>query len=404
MTDESRACYGSSRNSKEVLLMGPGPSNCDPRVLRAMSEPTLGHLDPRFLAIMTETMDLLKSVFQTTNHLTLVMPGTGSAGMETSCVNLLEPGDRAIVCVHGVFGERLADVASRCGAEVTVVEAPRGQPVDPAGVRAAFSRTKGVKVLAIVHAETSTGVLQPLDEIVEIAHSNGAMVLVDTVTSLGGVPVDVDRRGFDFVYSGTQKCLSCPPGLAPVTLNDRAAKVVAERKTKVQSWYLDLNMIQRYWGKERFYHHTAPVNMIYALHEAVRIIAEEGLEARFNRHRQNWSALVAGLEAMGLKPFVAPEFRLPSLTTVSIPEGIDDATGRSRLLNEYNIEIGGGLGAMKGKVWRVGLMGHTSRRHNVLLFLSAMGSVLRSMGFSADVGSALAAAEEVYLAEARRKP
>ncbi len=392
MAEESKSKYGNPRSSREVLLMGPGPSNCDPRVYRALSEPTVGHLDPGFLGVMTETMELLRTVFQTKNQLTLAMPGTGSAGMETSCVNLLEPGDRAIVCVHGVFGERLADVAARCGAEVTVVEAPRGRPIDPADVRAAFSKLSGVKVLAIVHAETSTGVLQPMKEIVDIAHSNGAMVVVDAVTSLGGVPVAVDDSGFDFVYSGTQKCLSCPPGLSPVTLNERAAEAISGRRTRVQSWYLDLNMIRKYWGKERFYHHTAPVNMIYALHEALRIIAEEGLEARFRRHRANAEALVAGLEAMGLKMFVPAEYRLPSLTTVCIPDGVDDTAVRGALLNEYGIEIGGGLGALKGKIWRVGLMGHTSRKSNVLVFLSALGSVLRSHGFPADVGSAVAAA------------
>ncbi|MGE5483755.1 MAG: pyridoxal-phosphate-dependent aminotransferase family protein [Ignavibacteriales bacterium] len=384
------------RNSREVVLMGPGPSNCDPRVLRAMSEPTLGHLDPRFLAIMTETMGLLRDVFQTRNQLTLAMPGTGSAGMETSMVNMLEPGDRAIVCVHGVFGERLADVAARCGAEVTVVEAPRGEPIDPSHVREALNRVKGAKLLAIVHAETSTGVLQPMADIVEMCKKHGLLVVVDAVTSLGGVPVDVDRSGFDFVYSGTQKCLSCPPGLSPVTLNENAVKALSARKTRVRSWYLDLTMIQRYWGQERFYHHTAPVNMIYALHEALTIIAEEGLDERFKRHATNAAALAAGLEAMGLRLLVARDYRLPSLTTVVIPEGVDDVAVRKRLLADYSIEIGGGLGTLKGKIWRVGLMGHTSQRSNVLLFLSTLGAVLRSTGFKADTGAALAAAGECY--------
>ncbi len=385
----------SRRDTREVLLMGPGPSNCDPRVLRAMSEPTLGHLDPGFLAIMTETMDLLRSVFQTSNQLTLAMSGTGSAGMETSVVNMLEPGDRAIVCVHGVFGERLADAAARCGAEVTVVEAPRGEPVDPSKVRETLDRVKGAKLLGIVHAETSTGVLQPMADIVEMCKAHGMLVLVDAVTSLGGVPVDVDRSGFDFVFSGTQKCLSCPPGLSPITLNENALKVLNSRKTGVRSWYLDLTMIQRYWGHERFYHHTAPVNMIYALHEALSIIEEEGVKERFKRHAANSAALAAGLEAMGLKLLVASGYRLPSLTTVIIPEGIDDVPVRKRLLADYSIEIGGGLGALKGKIWRVGLMGHTSRRRNVILFLSALGTILRSMGFKADTAAALAAAGEI---------
>jgi len=388
-----------ARKSAERVLMGPGPSNVDPRVLRAMSEPTIGHLDPDFLEIMNDTMSLLRFVYQTENVLTLPMSGTGSAGMETCFVNLLEPGDRAVVCVNGVFGQRMSDVARRCGAEVHEVKAPWGKPIDPDDVRKALG-ARGAKVVAFVHAETSTGVLQPPEPIVEAAHDAGALVIMDAVTSLGGVDVPVDRVGADVVYSGTQKCLSCPPGLSPVTVNERAARLIRERKTPVQSWYLDLSMIQRYWGQERFYHHTAPINMIYALNEALTIIREEGLGPRFERHRRNASALHAGLEAMGLKLLVQPEYRLPSLTTVEIPEGVGDLDVRKRLLAEFKIEIGGGLGDLKGKVWRVGLMGHTSTKNNVLLFLSALEAVLRSLGYRVSPGVGVAAASERYSQQA----
>ncbi|MDK2985610.1 MAG: alanine-glyoxylate transaminase / serine-glyoxylate transaminase / serine-pyruvate transaminase [Clostridia bacterium] len=382
------------RNPQQKTLMGPGPSTVDPRILRAMSEPTIGHLDPDFLQIMNESMELLRYIFNTENQLTMAMSGTGSSGMETTFVNILEPGDKVIVCVKGVFGQRMVDVAERCGAEVIEVNAPWGEPIDPEDVRKAFKETPGVKMLAVVHAETSTGVLQPLKELSQIAKEHDALLLADTVTSLGGVPVDLDDNGVDLAYSGTQKCLSCPPGLAPVSFNEKAVEVLEKRKTKVQSWYLDLTMIRNYWGKERFYHHTAPINMVYALHEALRIIKEEGREARFERHRKNSAALKAGLKAMGMQMLVKEEFQLPPLTTVVIPEGADDVTVRKRLMQEYNLEIGGGLGDLKGKVWRVGLMGYACTKSNVMFFLSALGNILTSMGVKVDKAAALDAAAE----------
>lgn len=387
------------RNPKAKLLLGPGPSNSDPRVLRALSEPTLGHLDPDFVAIMDETTELLRYVFNTKNRLTIPISGTGSAGMETALVNSVEPGDKAIICVAGVFGERMVDVAERAGATVVRVDAPWGEPVDPAQVEKAVKANSDAKLIGIVHAETSTGVLQPLEEIARIAHGHGMRIVVDAVTSLGGVEVPVDRLNLDFVYSGTQKCLSCPPGLAPVTVNDSMAEFIKNRKTKCRSWYLDLSMIERYWGSERFYHHTAPVNMIYALNEALRIVKEEGNEARWARHRKNQEALIAGLEAMGLKLVVKPEYRLPSLTTVFIPEGVEDLKVRRRLLDEFNIEIGAGLGVFKGKIWRIGLMGTNSTKANVLWFLAALEDVLAAEGAKFQRGAGLEAASRVYREE-----
>jgi len=384
------------RNPKHKLLLGPGPSNPDPRVLRAMSEPTLGHLDPDFVAIMDETTELLRYVFGTENELTIPISGTGSAGMETALVNSLEPGDKAIICIAGVFGERMADLAGRMDVEVIRVDAPWGKPVDPEDVRLAVKQHPDAKIVAIVHAETSTGVLQPLEEIAQLAHENGMRIVVDAVTSLGGMEVPVDRLGLDFVFSGTQKCLSCPPGLAPITVGERAVEFIRNRKTKCPSWYLDLSMISRYWGGERFYHHTAPINMIYALNESLRIIKEEGLEARWARHKLNQKALIAGLEAMGMKLVVDPEYRLPSLTTVYFPEGIEDVPARMKLLNEFGIEIGAGLGDFKGRVWRIGLMGTNSTKPNVLFLLAALEDVLVSMGARVPQGAGLQAASEVY--------
>ncbi len=386
--------YAELRPSSRLLL-GPGPSPVDPRVLRAMSTPTLGHLDPEFLQIMNDTMELLRYVFQTDNQLTVPMPGTGSAGMETAMVNLVEPGDRAIICVNGLFGQRMVDVASRCGAEVIQVSAPWGQIIDPEDVKKALAQG-GVKLVGIVHAETSTGVHQPLEEISRIVHDHGAWFAVDAVTSLGGIPVRVNEWGIDICYSGSQKCLSCPPGLAPVTLGPWAVEVLNKRKNKVQSWYLDLTMIQRYWTQERFYHHTAPVNMIYALREALRLIYEEGLEARFARHRLTSEALVAGLRAMGMEMAAQEGHRLVSLNAVRIPEGVDDLAVRKRLLQEFDIEIGGGLGDFKGKVWRIGLMGHGSRKKNVFAVLTALEVALAAQGHRFEHGAAVAAAEEVY--------
>jgi len=384
------------RPTRMKLLLGPGPSNPDPRVLRALSEPTLGHLDPDFVSIMDETTELLRYVFTTKNRLTIPVSGTGSAGMEAAIVNMLEPGDTAIICVAGVFGERMVDVAGRAGAQVIRVDAPWGEPIDPDDLKKAVKLNPHARVIGIVHAETSTGVLQPLDEIARIAHEAGMRLVVDAVTSLGGVRVPVDELGLDFVYSGTQKCLSCPPGLSPVTVNEETLTSIKSRKKGCQSWYLDLSMIERYWGSERFYHHTAPVNMIYALNEALRIIREEGLEARWKRHRLNQQALITGLEAMGLKLVVKPEYRLPSLTTVFLPEGVDDVAARRKLLDEFGIEVGGGLGKFKGKVWRIGLMGTNSTKPVVLTLLTAMECVLAESGAGVPRGAGVAGAREVY--------
>ncbi len=376
------------------ILMGPGPSDADPRLLRAMATPLIGHLDPEFIVIMDETKELLRYLFQTENELTIPISGTGSAGMETCFCNLLEPDDEVIVCVNGVFGQRMCDVADRCGAKVIRVEAHWGEIIQPDKVAEALSQSRA-KVVAIVHAETSTGVLQPLEEIASLAHEHGALLLVDAVTSLGGVPVEVDKWGIDACYSGTQKCISCPPGLAPVTFNQMAMNVLNDRKTKVQSWYLDLTMIGKYWGSDRAYHHTAPITMNYALREALRFIREEGLEARFSRHEGNSRALIAGLKAMGVHPFVPPEHRLASLNAVRIPDGVNDAEVRRRLLQEMGIEIGGGLGEQKGKIWRIGLMGYSSQRRNVLLLLAALERILTDEGLSISSGSGVQASNEI---------
>ncbi len=378
----------------ERLLMGPGPSNVPPRVLQAMSAPCIGHLDPYFLSVMDETQHLLRFLLQTENPFTIPVSGTGSAGMETCFVNLVEPGDEVVVCIHGVFGTRMADIVQRIGGVLITVEGEWGRAIDPEAVRKAMSG-RSPKLLAIVHAETSTGVCQGLEDIAGIAREAGALFLVDMVTSLGGMEVAVDRIGIDAVYSGTQKCISCPPGLAPISFSAAAMDVLESRKSPVKSWYLDMSMVKSYWGKERKYHHTAPVNMIYALREALRIIAEEGLEARFARHKLNHRALVAGIEAMGLTMLVPESERLPMLNAIRIPEGADDLKVRRALLNEFGIEIGGGLGALQGKIWRVGLMGHSSARKHVLLFLAALETILKAMGTPIREG-AIEAASEVY--------
>ncbi|MCC2670224.1 MAG: pucG [Armatimonadetes bacterium] len=380
----------SNWNPSQRVLMGPGPSAVSPRVLQAMAQWTIGHLDPEFLALMDETMSLMRYAFQTANPLTFPVSGTGSAGMEATFVNLLEPGDRVVVGVNGVFGERMCDVASRCGAEVRRVEAPWGRIIDPADVATAV-REFQPSLVAVVHAETSTGVLQPLEEIRTATHAADALLLVDCVTSLGGVDLRIDEWGIDVAYSGTQKCLSCPPGLAPVTFGERALARFDRRTTKPQSWYLDIGMIRRYWSGERLYHHTAPINAIYGLREALRLIAEEGLEQRFARHKQNAAALHAGLQAMGLELFAQEGHRLPSLTTVRVPEGCDEAAIRAALLKEFDLEIGGGLGPVKGKAWRIGLMGDSSTPRNVFYFLSCVERLLKRQGVA--VSSGLEAAQ-----------
>lgn len=358
------------------LLMGPGPSEVHPHVLKTMSTPLVGHLDPHFLELMNDVMNLLRKVFETDNQLTVAMPGTGSAGMETVFVNLLEPGDKVLVGVNGLFGQRMVDVAERCGAEVITVEAGWGDIIAADKMEQALAQHTDVKLVAIVHAETSTGVLQPLAEISDIVHQHDALFVVDAVTSLGGVEVGIDKHNIDACYSGTQKCISAPPGLAPVTFSQKAADVIAQRKTKVQSWYLDLSMIQNYWGSDRFYHHTAPITMNYAIREALRLIVEEGLENVQERHWNLGRKLQRGLEELGLSLHVEEKYRLPQLTSVHIPEGVDDLSVRKELLQTYGIEIGGGLGELKGKIWRVGLMGHTAQESNVTLFLSALKNIL----------------------------
>ncbi|MEJ2263223.1 MAG: alanine--glyoxylate aminotransferase family protein [Anaerolineales bacterium] len=357
------------------ILLGPGPSMVHPRVLRAMAAPLVGHLDPYFLQLMDRIQNQLRYVFETENTLTIPVSGTGSAAMETAVANMVEPGDVVLVCINGYFGGRIAEMARRYGGEVRTIERPWGETFTPGEVEQAL-RGHPSKVVALVHAETSTGAEQPLEEIAKIVHAQGGLLIVDAVTSLGGLPVRVDEIGIDVCYSGSQKCLSCPPGLGPITLNDRAEEVLRERKTPVANWYLDLSMVQKYWGAERTYHHTAPITANYALYEGLRLVAEEGLENRWRRHRKNAELLWEGLEDLDLSLHVPPEHRLPTLTTVRIPEGVDDLAIRQRLLNDYNIEISGGLGELKGRVWRIGLMGYSSRPENVLLFLSALERLL----------------------------
>lgn len=376
------------------VLLGPGPSPVAPSILGALSKPTVGHLDPEFLEIMDQVRSMMRSVFQTENELTLPMSGTGSAGMETCFVNLLEAGDRVLVGVNGVFGTRMAEVARRCGAQVTEVEGQWGRAFEMDTLRKAAAGGS-FKLIALVHAETSTGVLQDLSGARELADELGALLLVDCVTSLGGLPVKLDEWGVDAAYSGTQKCLSCPPGLSPVSFSARAQQALAQRKSPVQSWYLDLSLIANYWGAERAYHHTAPINMLYGLHEALRLVLEEGLEPRKLRHELNARALVAGLEAMGLEARVPASERLAPLTAVAVPAGIDDGKARAQLLSEFGLEIGGGLGPMKGNTWRIGLMGAGSTRRNVTLCLSALRSVLGAQGVAVP-GDPLEAANAIY--------
>lgn len=358
------------------MLMGPGPSDVNPRVLRAMAHPTIGHLDPQFLDVLNDVRDMLRAVFQTRNNLTLATSGTGSAGMEACVVNLIEPGDRMLVCVAGVFGERMADVAERAGAAVTTIEVPWGQVFTADRVEATLREKGPFKVVGIVHAETSTGAAQPIPAISEVVHGAGALLLVDTVTSLGGMEVDVDGWQIDACYSGTQKCLSSPPGLAPVTFSAAAEEVIASRRSKVQSWYLDMNMVRQYWGSERLYHHTAPVNMLYGLHEALRLVLEEGLQARWRRHQRWHRELKTGLESLGFSYLADPNHQLPMLAAVATPEGMDEAAARKRLLNEFGIEVGGGLGKFKGKAWRVGLMGESATGRHVHALLDALKALL----------------------------
>ncbi|MEI7832058.1 MAG: alanine--glyoxylate aminotransferase family protein [bacterium] len=357
------------------ILLGPGPSNVSPRVLTAMAQPTIGHLDPDFLQIMDDTRSKLRQVFRTGNELTLAVSGTGSAGMETVFVNLVEPGDTVLICVNGVFGMRMVDVAQRCGAIVETIEVPWGCAFEQDAIIEAATRLHP-KLVALVHAETSTGVHQPVDQLHEPLHALGALLVLDCVTSLGGMPVELDAWGVDAAYSGTQKCLSCPPGLSPVSLSPRAIACLERRKCKVQSWYLDLTMVRQYWGQERFYHHTAPINMLYALQEALTMVLEEGLEQRFQRHSEMHTALRSGLEQLGIHYVSQEGHHLPMLNAIAIPEGVDDLTARRRLLQDDHIEIGAGLGAFKGNAWRIGLMGESATIENVQAVLAALARII----------------------------
>jgi alanine-glyoxylate transaminase / serine-glyoxylate transaminase / serine-pyruvate transaminase len=383
-------------NPTRKLLLGPGPSEVYPSILEQMSKPLLGHLDPDFLKLMDQMRSMLQQAFETNNELTMAMPGTGSAGMETVFVNLIEPGDKVIICVNGVFGTRMVDVAERAGAQVIAIEQTWGKAFEPEQVEQAIRAHPDACLVAIVHAETSTGVRQPLEEIARLTAQAGMLFVVDAVTSLGGIRVGVDEIGIDACYSGTQKCLSTPPGLSPVTFGPRALEKIDRRKSKVQSWYLDVTMIRSYWGQERFYHHTAPITMNYALHEGLRLLLEEGLEASFRRHALNGRALQTGLETMGLELVVDPSIRLPMLTTIHIPDGVQDAKVRNELLQKHLIEIGGGLGPFKGKAWRIGLMGYGAVRENVLKVLEALEVVLQASGLPIHAHAGREAALQVY--------
>ena len=357
------------------ILLGPGPSVVPPRVLRAMAHPLVGHLDPEFIALMDEVQALLRYVFQTQNELTIPVSGTGSAAMEAALCNFVEPGDSVLIGVNGYFGERLCDIAGRYGAHVRRLERPWGEVFAAEEVERALEE-QPAKIVALVHAETSTGALQPMENMADVVHRYGGILLLDCVTSLGGIPVAIDEWDVDIAYSATQKCLSCPPGLAPLTVSPRAVRLLEQRESKVANWYLDLTTLRSYWGSQRTYHHTAPINMNYALREALRLVYEEGLKNRFQRHRANAKLLWSGLENLELDLSVPLAHRLATLTTVRIPVGVDDRRIRRRLLNEYNVEIAGGLGLFKGRVWRIGLMGHSSQRQCVLLLLSALERLL----------------------------
>ena len=378
------------------LMLTPGPSCVDPRVYRAMATPIVGHLDPWFMEMMGDVQVLLRRVFRTENRVTFPISASGSGGIEAAVLNPLEEGDEAIVCVNGTFSERMALIAERTPARVTRIEAPYGRAVDPDEVRRA-GKGKKIKFVGLTHGETSTSVAHRLDDFRKVADELGALLVVDAVATLAGMPLEVDRQRVDICFSGSQKALSAPPGMAPITVNGRVEELLRARKTKVQSWYFDLTTTMNYWGKERTYHHTPPISLIYGLREALRLVLEEGLEARWERHRQNQQALIAGVEAMGLELFVAhPADRLITVTGVRVPDGIEDVKVRRQLLDEFNIEIAGGFGPLKGKLWRVGLMGYSSQRTNVLLLLAALEKVLLDQGFRVPAGAGVGAAVRSY--------
>ncbi|OLC87050.1 MAG: alanine--glyoxylate aminotransferase [Acidobacteria bacterium 13_1_40CM_4_61_5] len=378
------------------LMLTPGPSSMDPRVYRAMATPLVGHLDPWFRGLMDEVQILLRQVFRTENRITFPISASGSGGIEASVMNPLEEGDQALICVNGMFSDRMAVIAERSPAKVTKIEAPYGKAVDPDDVRRA-GKGKKIKIVGLAHGETSSGVMHNLDGFRKVADELGALLVVDAVATLAGVPLNIERQRIDVCFSGTQKAISAPPGMSPITVNARVEEVLRTRKTKVQSWYFDLTTAMNYWGKERLYHHTPPISLIYALREAMRIVLEEGLEARWERHRQNQLALIAGIEAMGLELLVKnPADRLPTVTAVMIPGGIEDTKFRNQLLDEFNIEIAGGIGALKGKIWRIGLMGYSSQKSHVLLLLAAAEKILLEQGYRVPAGAGVAAAIRAY--------
>ena len=360
------------------ILMGPGPSNVDPRVLEAMARPTIGHLDPKFIDLMDHIKELLKYAFQTNNEVTFAVSGPGSVGMETCLVNLIEPGSKVLVCINGVFGGRMKSIVERCSAEPIVVNASWGRAIDPNSFEDTLRKFKEVRLCAFVHAETSTGAKTDIKTLTEIAHRHNCIVIADTVTSLGGIPLMIDEWEIDVSYSGSQKCLSCPPGLAPITFNDRAVDIIKKRKKEVQSWFMDLNLVLGYWGKsnKRTYHHTAPINSLYALHESLVLLKEEGIKNSWSKHEQNGKKLVAELTKIGLVPYVNEDERLPQLTSIKVPSDIDEASVRKSLLEDYNIEIGAGLGELAGKVWRIGLMGYSSNEENINKCVSALKEII----------------------------
>ena len=381
-------------------LLGPGPSDVSPRVLEAMARPTIGHLDPLFVDMMEEVKSMLQYAFRTQNALTLPVSAPGSAGMEAAFVNLVEPGDTVIVCQNGVFGGRMKENVERCGATPVMVEDEWGKPVDPNKLEDALKAHPGARTIAFVQAETSTGAESDTRTLVEIAHRHDCLAIVDAVTALGGTPIEVDEWGIDAAYSGSQKCLSCTPGLSPVSFSEAAVERIRNRTHKVQSWFLDLNLVMGYWGKgaKRAYHHTAPINALYGLHESLVMLQEEGIENAWTRHYRNHAALRDGLEAMGLSFLVAPEYRLPQLNAVRVPEGVDEAAVRTALLDDYSTEIGAGLGPLAGRIWRIGLMGHASNMRNVYMLLGAMESIMVGQGYALECGAALSAAHRVYAA------
>jgi alanine-glyoxylate transaminase / serine-glyoxylate transaminase / serine-pyruvate transaminase len=389
----------SSFHPPQRTLMGPGPTEIHPRVLTTMSQPAIGYLDPVFVEMMEELKALLRYTYQTRNPLTFPVSGPGSVGMEYCFVNLVSPGDKVAVCRNGVFGGRMIENVQRCGGTPVIVEAEWGEPIDPQKLEETLKANPDVKVVAFVHAETSTGVLSDAKALIEVAHRHNALTIVDAVTSLGGSPVLVDEWAIDAVYSASQKCLSCTPGLSPVSLSERVVDYVKARKDKIHSWFMDMNLLLGYWGATtRTYHHTAPTNSLFALHEALLLIREEGLENCWSRHQRHHIALKAGLEAMGLKFLVKEQHQIPQMNAVMCPEGVNEAEVRKRLLNEFGLEIGAGLGPLAGKIWRFGLMGYSCRPDNVMLCLSALGSVLDDMGYPVHVGDAEAAAHAAYAA------